>query len=123
MVTIKDFTYHRNGICGEGFYAFVVLLNDEEGKEVAYLVVWTPKDGDEQKPASEFELVRFISLDGYGRPNVRQTWRGDRLWTQGAHSVGNLAHAIVKKRYTGRKMVDVVGAAYVYDGRIKFEVA
>jgi len=86
---IEQFTHHRNGVGGRPFFAFLVthqyVCHDGSVEEPAsYIVTWFYPEGYGEKSKGEKrwdpgEEVAFLKLDGIGRPDPTDTYRGDRL--------------------------------------------
>ena len=76
-VKIKEVSFHRNGICGEGFYAILFEDEDEEGMFIASLF-------DEPGYCAVYSVAEL------GQGNILfangNSWRGDRyadaLWPE-----------------------------------------
>lgn len=66
-LTVKQVAWHRNGICGEGFYA-VLFTDAEEGPMVAALF-------DEPGYCAVFHIPRLANGNVAFGDN---SWRGDR---------------------------------------------
>ena len=80
---IKDISYHRNGICGKGFYA--ILFDWEEDKGKSRSMVASVFDGEGQ--CAVYDLAEL--LKGNITFACGNSWRGD-------HFEGALREAIEK---------------------------
>lgn len=66
---VKEVTYHRNGVCGRGFYT-VQFKHPETGDAEMVGIYFPPREGDESG----------VTLDSYAvidRDHPSNTWRGD----------------------------------------------
>lgn len=75
MQKVIKLDYHRNGVCGQGFYAGIVD-DDESGRMV---VVRVPKDDDGNEQAGGV-LCFALNIDMLKDGNVEfghNSWRGD----------------------------------------------
>lgn len=74
MIEVKEFSYHRNGVCGEGFYA-VLFRHDPEENGVLEDFLAILFDGSGQ--------CAVIGLDRIAEMGVKfangNSWRGDRF--------------------------------------------
>ena len=79
-VRCTEIIWHRNGVCGLGFYAirFSAAWDDDRDR---HYVAQVFQDGGGEKAYGVFEL------DGQGRPDLTRTMRGD-------YFIEALTHAI-----------------------------
>lgn len=67
IVNIQNTTYHRNGVCGTGFYSAVISYEDGVNFRKRLLVTFEANETKINR-----ENCRVISLD-----NLTSNWRGD----------------------------------------------
>lgn len=71
--TVMQFAYHRNGVCGQGFY--VGIVKDEAGRDM--LVVRFPKESDKATGAVHCAAFDLAQLDKREIAFGLNSWRGD----------------------------------------------
>ena len=86
---IQEISYHRNGICGEGFYAVRFLWTPEdEPQEESFLAILF--DGPGQCAVIGLDRIETVGV-AFALGN---SWRGDRFEE-------DLRRAIETERHTG----------------------
>lgn len=70
---IQGLTYHRNGVCGNGFYSAIVTGWDKEYPD-EFLVTWEPEQSEDSQGFPTLESCRAVYLSD---PTMR--WRGDEM--------------------------------------------
>lgn len=112
---IKGYCYHRNGIGGRGFYAFVATIQyvcsdgTVEHPET-YLVTWSGFDDKEDWDNLTETDYRFVQIGAFG-PDTSVTKRGDNLIWAIREPLKKLSRAWFRNvgtyNYVGGKVVRV----------------
>lgn len=75
-ISIKEFSFHRNGICGEGFYIFKFYCKDTKQDMIS---VYFPYDKDENPTVAVFnQKLLGDGVIAFGQ----NSWRGDHYCDQ-----------------------------------------
>ncbi len=83
-MTVKTLDYHRNGVCGRGFYVGIVKFT-EDGVTRDMLVVRFPNDtdGEPSSVASDDNGILCAAFDIAQLPDIEfahgNSWRGDHF--------------------------------------------
>ena len=82
MITVSKARYHRNGVSGEGFYAFEFTDSDPEYKDIQFVATIFPQYDEEEGEVDwdatanrPFTYNPRIAVVSNGDVDV--TWRGD----------------------------------------------
>ena len=78
-IQVHDVAYHRNGVCGEGFYA-ITFSDPDVGAMVAIVFSYVPTC-DRESEQDRACRVAVLSLGKLAEGNIRfgeNSWRGDR---------------------------------------------
>lgn len=98
---IRNFTYHRNGVCGIGFFAFIItvepkdeLCQDDSYWAGDYVMTWggIPHDDDGEPRPNWDHTYTALRVGGMG-PEVLHPIRGDSLFCEARDMVFRLNKA------------------------------
>jgi len=69
-IKIKEYSYHRNGVSGNGFYAIIFLYAPDGGKEETFLATLFEETGS-------CAVVSLDRIETQGIAFGDNSWRGD----------------------------------------------